>query len=193
MGNTRLLVSLAFFALLGGGGFTVLAWNYWVAIVLWLIALGIFLWGIWPKVKGGKKASVNIKNPHYYIVEQGKFTVELEAIIKCTNQPQQLANIQLVIAGKAHDFIKTNPPFEAEITAKSVFYRVCYEISYNDFLKGRDKNLTDVVDEEGSPCYTRKVLGRLYVIVDGEGVHSHVFEIWSKQEYTEAQSSHKED
>ncbi len=176
-----------------------LAWNYWVAIALWIIALGIFIWGILPFIGNKKKkrlpeseerTSVEVENPQYNVepyrsTGQAKFTIELEAIIKCPNPPQQLANIRLVIAGKAYDFTKTLPPFRDEIATKSVSYRVWYEVDAHNFLLGRIKypdgtDSTDWDEHSRLQLNGRDIIGQVSVKMGSEPIVSSEFEITDK-------------
>ena len=176
-----------------------LAWNYWVAIVLWLIALGFLIWGMWPKIKkrflkrpSNHKASVQVENPQYYIVEQGKFTVELGVTIKCPYVPMQLASLQLLIARKAHDFIKILPLFKDEITTKAVSYRIWYKMIYEEFYLGKVKkpNGTDSIAIEDLNKQGRAylssydIVGQMCAKIDGIPIMSSEFEINSKKEFS---------
>lgn len=155
------------------------------------------LWGIWPYRKGLllhglrvvkiPKLSIDVKNPQYYIVEQDKFTVELEVTIKCSHTPIQLASLQLLIAKKAHDFSKTSPPFKDEITTNIVSYRAWYEMEYRDFLMGRVRspNGGDSTQWDGVSRLNlndREVLGRILAKIGSEDIYSPEFIIESRLE-----------
>lgn len=164
-----------------------------VAILGYIVGGGLMILGIIgflrtknpQKTKGRhpteteEKLSIDVKNPQYYIVEQGKFTVELEVTIKCPHTPIQLARLQLLIAGKPHDFTKTLPPFKDEITTNSVSYRTWHEISYHDFLLGRVKS-----PNGGGVSHLqlngRDVVGRILAKIGNEDIYSPEFIIESR-------------
>jgi len=192
------LVAWAFTAIGTGGGVMLAFVSPYVGIpigaVIFIIGIVLLIRAYRLKGKDESKTqqaeskettNIKVENPQYYIVEQGKHSVELQVIIKYPNPPHHLANIHLIIAGKTHDFTKIEPPFQAEINTKAVSYSVWYEMPYHDFLLGRERkpdgtDSTKVEDlGKGGKAHfsTYDFIGQVLATVDGEPILSYEFEI----------------
>ncbi len=147
--------------------------NVLAAIGLLLLASGILIWGFWGKIKvcvfRQPEARINAIEAQYYIVEQGKFIIELEITIICLDPPKQIAWLQLLIAGKPHDLTESRPSFKDEITTGKVSYKACYKMPYRDFLRGRARH-------SGGD----DIAGQVVAKIGGKDVYSQEFKIWGK-------------
>ena len=204
-------VALTLFGVFGSGGFVAffgrgdtpfLAWNHWLGIGLWIAALLVLAWGFWGfiKVRIFRQPLASIKDieARYYIAEQGTITVEVEAVISCTNPPQQLASLQLLIARKVHDYIDVKPPFKDDITTERVSYRAWYKMGVRDFLGGKVRykifgyprslflqrlaNRTRSIKGSSGSSNLDDIMGQLIARIGGEDFYSQEFKVWSKQE-----------